>query len=163
MEIAIALALAGMVVLVIGALFIGSLNAWRRGQDLREAQAMAGTLVDTVARDIRGASQAPNVVIRPQIPLVEGEALLAVAASPAVGKGGSGWVVFSHVPQRRQVVRHIIETVDGRLVPTQSRLVASGVTRVTVEPASGGVMIEAEVRWGRAIGTARVTAAPRNP
>jgi type II secretory pathway pseudopilin PulG len=163
-EIAIAAALVGLVMLLVGSLLVGSLNAWRRGQDLREAQAMASVLVDAVARDIRGASQAPNVVIRPLLPLEEGEPLLMVAAPPQTSdRGGSTWILFAHVPQRQEVIRHVVETRDGRSLFTQARVVASGVTRITVEPIVGGVTIDVEVRRGGAIGQARATAAPRNP
>jgi prepilin-type N-terminal cleavage/methylation domain-containing protein len=164
-EIVIAVSLTAIVMVLVGSLFVSSLQAWRRGQDVREAQIQAGILVDVMARDVRNASQAPSVVIRPQLAVEEGEPLLAIAAPAlAAGDAGSAWILFVHSPERQTVFRQVvIPQPGGRLALRESRVVATGVTRVTIEPVAGGVTIEAEVRKGRATAQARATATPRNP
>ncbi|MDI6773731.1 MAG: prepilin-type N-terminal cleavage/methylation domain-containing protein, partial [bacterium] len=72
MEIVVALALAAIVMALVGSLFVASLSAWRRGSDVREAQVQAALLVDVIARDVRNASQAPSVTIRPRLAVEEG-------------------------------------------------------------------------------------------
>lgn len=168
MEIAVTLALAAVVVALVGSLFIFSLGAWRRGQELREAQVQASTLVDVVARDVRSASQAPSVTIRPQIDVDEGEPILAIAsgapADPGSPGDGQSWVVYVFRRDREDVLRQIVaQTSDGAVVPRSSRVVATGVVKINVDPVANGVTVIVEVKRGRARAQARTTAAPRNP
>lgn len=168
MEIVVALALAAVVMALVGSLFVASLSAWRRGSDVREAQVQAGLLVDVIARDIRNASQAPSVTIRPRLTVEEGETILLVAAAPVAGSGEPGdqatWVLYLHLPDRRQVVRQtVVPGPAGRVTTRDSRVVATGVERIAVEQSGSGVTIEVEVRRGRDVARSRATAAPRNP
>lgn len=167
-ELVVALALAAVVMALVGSLFVASLSAWRRGSDVREAQVQATILVDVIARDVRNASQAPSVSISPSLSVEEGEPILSVATAPAAESGGSGdqaaWILFLHLPDRRQVVRqNIVPGPAGRVTVRDSRIVATGVERITVEQSGNGVTIEAEVRRGRDVARSRATAAPRNP
>lgn len=168
MEIVVALALAAVVMVLVGSLFVASLSTWRRGSDLREAQVQAAALVDVIARDVRNASQAPSVTIRPRLTVEESEPILSVAAAPATGPGGPGdqavWVLYLYLQDRRQVVRQmVVPAPAGRVTVRDTRVVAAGVERITVEPSGSGVVIEVEVRRGRDVARNRATAAPRNP
>lgn len=165
METIIALAVAAIVVALIGALFAASITAWRRGGEQREAQAQASILVEVMARDIRGASQAPGVVIRPTVPAAEGDPLLAVVPS---GSGRADreavWILYVHRPERREVHRQIaVPDPSGHLVPREGRIVATDVEQITLTQASGGITIEVHTRRGRETARSRTTAAPRNP
>jgi prepilin-type N-terminal cleavage/methylation domain-containing protein len=163
-EILMALALAAVVVAVAGSLFVLSLNIWRRGHELREAQALATGLVDLIARDVRNASQAPSVAIRPAIPVDEGEAVLAIAlAAPAAGSDAD-WVLYRFVPARSQVLRELLAaSSDGQFSTRESRVVGIGVVSITAEKVGDGVAVEVEVRRGRSTAQARAAATPRNP
>ncbi len=166
MEIVVALALAAIVMALVGSLFVASLSAWRRGSDVREAQVQAGLLVDVIARDIRNASQAPSVTIRPRLTVDEGEPILSVVLAAESGAPGdqAAWVLYLHLPDRREVLRQtVLPGPDGRVQARDSRVVATGVERITVEPAGAGVAIEVEIRRGRDVARNRATAAPRNP
>jgi prepilin-type N-terminal cleavage/methylation domain-containing protein len=174
MELTIALVLSTLVLALVGSLFVASLSAWRLGSDLREAQVQANTLVDVMARDIRSASQAPSVTIRPQFAVDEGETILSIsstganrtaAGTDAAGAGdGPVWILYLQRPAHHDVVRQIVVPgPGGRVTPRDTRIVALGVEKVTVEPAGNGVLIEVEVRRGREVASSRVTAAPRNP
>ncbi len=168
MEIVVALALAAIVIALVGSLFVASLSTWRRGSDMREAQVQAGLLVDLIARDVRNASQAPSVTIRPRLAVEEGEPVLSVAAAPVAGSGGPGdqaiWVLYLHLPDRREVVRQtVVPGPAGRVTARDSRVVATGVESITVEQSGSGVVIEVEIRRGRDVARSRATAAPRNP
>lgn len=164
-EITIALALAAIVVALIGSLFAASLTAWRRGGDQREAQAQASVLVEVMARDIRGASQAPGVVVRPAVPAAEGDPLLAVALTGSgAGDREAVWILYVHRPDRREVLRQTaVPDPAGHLVPRDGRIVATDVEQITVMQAAGGVTIEVQTRRGREMARSRTTAAPRNP
>jgi hypothetical protein len=146
-----------------GSLIVASLSAWRRGSDLREAQAQAAILVDTLSRDVRNASQAPSVVLHPPVPADEGEGLLAVTGPATESGGGATWIAYVYRPDRREVVRQRLVVRDGTLTVLEARLVTTGVERITVVPAGSGVTVEVEVRRGRSIASARSTAVPRNP
>lgn len=164
MEIAITLALGAVVMLLVGSLFLASSRAWRRGSDVREAQMQANTLVEVITRDIRSASQAPSVTIKPPVVLDEGEPLLSVVAAAATPDAGSAWVLYVRYPDRREVVRQIVVPAgDGRITVRDSRVVAFGVEQVTVTPAGDGVTVEVEARRGRDTAFARGSASPRNP
>jgi len=163
LEIAIALTLAGLVLAIVGALFVASLSTWRRGQDLREAQTQASTLVDVIARDVRNASQAPSVLVHPSFSVGEGESVIAITSATTQGSGAA-WILYVHVVDRHEVVRHVVTTGgDGRVQVSQSRIVATGVWVVTAREAGGGVTVEVEVRRTLATAQARTTSAPRNP
>ena len=162
-EIAIALTLAGLVVAIVGSLFVASLSTWRRGQDLREAQTQASTLVDVIARDVRNASQAPSVLVHPSFSVGEGEPLIAITSATTEGSGAM-WILYVHVVDRHEALRHVVTTGgDGRVRVSQSRIVATGVWVMTAREAGGGVTVEVEVRRGLATAQARTTSAPRNP
>ncbi|MDR7483058.1 MAG: hypothetical protein QN183_13470 [Armatimonadota bacterium] len=163
LEIVVAAALGAVVVGLVGALLVASLGTWRRGRDLQEAQAYAAIVADAVARDVRNASQAPGVVLRPQLSAGDGEAVLAVA--PVAGPDAhAGWVVYVYRQDRGEVVRQIVGAdAQGRPVLRSARTVATGVVAFAVQPADGGVTVEVEVRRGRARGQVRTTVAPRNP
>lgn len=163
LEIVIAAALGAVVVGLVGALLVASLGTWRRGRDLQEAQAHAAIVADAVARDVRNASQAPGVVLRPQLPAEDGEPVLAV--TPVAGPDAhAGWVVYVYRHDRGDVVRRLVGTdAQGRPVLRSARTVATGVVAFAVQPADGGVTVEVEVRRGRARGQARTTVVPRNP
>jgi prepilin-type N-terminal cleavage/methylation domain-containing protein len=165
MEIAITLALGVLVMGLVGSLFVASLSAWRRGSDLREAQVQAGTLVDVIARDVRGASQAPSVTIRPQVSTEDGDPLLSVYLTGRLGAGTEpAWVLYLRQPDRQEVLRQTVEAgPGGSAVVRQSRVVATGVEEVRIEQTGGAVTIEVVVRRGRERATGRVTAAPQNP
>ncbi|MGH2403680.1 MAG: PulJ/GspJ family protein [bacterium] len=164
MEIAVTLALAAIVVALVGSLFVFSLGAWRRGQDVRDAQIQASTLVDIVARDVRNASQAPSITIRPQLE-IDGEPVLAIAsATPSDPAAGSSWIVYVFRPDPGDVVRQIVTPAEGgRVTPREGRVVATGVVKIDAVQVANGVTVVVEVRRGRAIAQARATAAPRNP
>ena len=162
-EIAIALTLAGLVVAIVGSLFVASLSTWRRGQDLREAQTQASTLVDVIARDVRNASQAPSVLVHPSFSVGEGESVIAITSATTQGSGAA-WILYAHVVDRHEALRHVVTTGgDGRVRVSQSRIVATGVWVMTAREAGGGVTVEVEVRRGLATAQARTTSAPRNP
>ncbi len=169
MELTIALVLSTIVLALVGSLFVASLSAWRRGSNLREAQIQASTVVDVMARDIRTASQAPSVTIRPQLNIPEGETILSIASAGPVGAptgtgGEAVWILYLLVPERGEVVRQIVTPGPaGRVTPKDTRIVATGVQKVSVEQAGNGVTIEVEVRRGRETATGRATAAPMNP
>jgi len=165
LELVIALALSAIVMALVGSLFVASLSTWRRGQDMREAQAEAAGLVEVMARDIRNASQAPSVTIRPQLPVEKGDPILSITVAGAAAQdGGSTWIIYLLLPERQEVVRQTVAPgPEGRIVPRDSRLVARGVESVIVEPVGMGVVIEATVRRGREVARSRATAAPRNP
>jgi len=162
-EIAIALTLTGLVVAIVGSLFVASLSTWRRGQELREAQTQASTLADVIARDVRNASQAPSVLIHPSFSVGEGEPVIAITAATTSGPGAA-WILYVHVVDRHEALRHVVTTSgDGRVQISQSRVVATGVWTMTAREAGAGVTVEVEVRRGRATAQARTTSAPRNP
>jgi prepilin-type N-terminal cleavage/methylation domain-containing protein len=162
-EIVVALAVGAILMALVGSVFVSSLRAWRHGQNLRDAQSHAATLVDVMARDVRAASQAPSVWVRPPIEVPEGEPLLALS-SPAALEGGPAWIVYVFVPDRQEVRRQVVAfSPEGVTVVRESRPVGLGVTRLSVEQVADGVTIEAEVRRDRAVGHSRTTAAPRNP
>ena len=164
MEVMVTLTLGTIVIALVGSLFVASLSTWRRGQDLREAQVQASTLVDVMARDVRNASQAPSVTVRPRLQVDSGEPLLAIASGPATSDASAQWILYVHRPARGLVLRQIVTSADDdRVTLRESRVVATGVARVTVEQTAGGVTIEVEARRGRASATSRATAAPRNP
>jgi prepilin-type N-terminal cleavage/methylation domain-containing protein len=164
MELAVTVALGAVVIALVGSLFVASLSTWRRGQDLREAQVQASTLADVMARDVRNASQAPSVTARPPVEIDDGAALLAIASGPATSDAKPQWILYVHYPGRGVVVRQIVVAGDdGRTLPRESRVVATGVVRVVVEQVAAGVTIEVEARRGRASATSRAASAPRNP
>ncbi len=165
MEIVVTLALAAIVIALVGSLFVFSLGAWRRGQEVREAQVQAAGLVDVMARDIRNASQAPSVTIRPRFEVESGEPILAIAAAaPVAPSDGPAWILYLLLPDRGEVLRQIVAPADGgRVTPRESRVVATGVVKIDAEQVGSGVTIVVEVRRGRATAQARATAAPRNP
>ncbi|MBI3997409.1 MAG: hypothetical protein HY355_00140 [Armatimonadetes bacterium] len=164
MEIALMLALGAIVMGLVGALFVASLSTWRRGQEVREAQVQANTLIDIIAKDIREASQTVSVVVRPQVAVDDGDPLLAItAASPSGAGGGPASIIYVHRPSTQEVIREIRPAGAGRPAAPTSRVVATGVTRMSVEQVGGGVTIEVEVRRGRATAQGRGTAVPRNP
>lgn len=166
-EIVIALTLGTIVLALVGSLFVASLSVWRRGSNLREAQVQAALLVEVMSRDIRNASQAPSVTIKPQLVVDEGEPILSIAASVSTGTpagGGATWILYVLRPERHDVIRQAVTPgAEGRVVPLDTRIVAFGVQRVDVEAVGNGVTIEVEVRWGREVARSRATAAPRNP
>jgi prepilin-type N-terminal cleavage/methylation domain-containing protein len=162
-EIVIALSLAAIVLALVGSLFVASLSTWRRGNDLRGAQVQASTLVEMMARDIRGGSQAPGIEPVPAPALESGEPVLSVLTTRATGAGAQ-WVVYARLTDRREVTRQTLAPgPDGRLVAGEARVVATGVEHLTVERVGDGVTIEVRVRRGRDAATGRTTAAPRNP
>lgn len=164
MEIAVTLTLTAVVMALVGSLFVASLSTWRRGQDLREAQVQASTLVDVMARDVRNASQAPSVTVRPRLSVDDGEPILAIGSASATSEAGPQWILYVHRTARGDVVRQIVTpSPDGKVTPRESRVVATGVVRVTVDQTAGAVTVDAEVRRGRASATSRATSAPRNP
>jgi type II secretory pathway pseudopilin PulG len=164
LELVVTLTLGTVVIALVGSLFVASLSTWRRGQDLREAQVQASTLVDVMARDVRNASQGPSVTARPPVEIDDGQALLAIASGPATSDAGPQWILYVHYPERGVVVRQVLAAgSDGRAVPRDSRVVATGVVRVAVEEVAAGVTIEVEARRGRASATSRAAPAPRNP
>ncbi|MGQ0550184.1 MAG: PulJ/GspJ family protein [Armatimonadota bacterium] len=165
MEIVVTLALAGIVVALVGSLFVFSLGAWRRGQDVREAQVQASTLVDIVARDVRSASQAPSVTIRPRIEIADGEPVLSIAsATPADPSAEASWIVYVFRQERGDVIRQVVIPEEGgRVTPREGRVVATGVVKIEAVQVANGVTIVVETKRGRATAQARATAAPRNP
>ena len=162
-EIAIALTLTGLVVAIVGSLFVASLSTWRRGQDVREAQTQASTLTDVIARDVRNASQAPSVLIHSSFSVGEGEPVIAITSAATQG-AGAAWILYVHIVERQEVVRHVVTTgADDRVRVNQSRVVATGVSSINAREAGGGVTVEVEVRRGLATAQSRTTSAPRNP
>jgi type II secretory pathway pseudopilin PulG len=162
-ELTIALVLSVLVMGLVGSLFVASLSAWRRGADLREAQAQASTLVEVIARDVRGGSQAPAVSVSPRVDQVEGEPLLSVATLDP-SPGGTGWIVYVRRSEQGDVVRHhLVIGPDGRALSDDTRVVATGVERIEVRPVGAGISVEAQVRRGRDVAVSRATASPRNP
>jgi prepilin-type N-terminal cleavage/methylation domain-containing protein len=162
-EIVIALAVGAILMALVGSVFVSSLGAWRHGQNLREAQAHAATLVDVMTRDVRAASQTPSVRVHPPIDLPEGVPLLALSL-PAAAHGGPAWIVYVLFPDRLEVQRQVVAfSPEGAAVVRESRSVGFGVARLSVEQVADGVTIEAEVKRDRAVGHSRTTAAPRNP
>lgn len=161
MEIAVTLALGTLVMLLVGSLFVASSRAWRRGSDVREAQMQANVLIEVIMRDVRSGSQAPSVTIRPPIAVDEGEPLLSVVTTAGAA---SDWVLYVRYPERREVVRQIVVPAGGgRVTVRDSRIVATGVERVTVTPTGDGITVEVETKRGRDVAFARGSAAPRNP
>lgn len=165
MELVIALALSAIVLALVGSLFVASLSAWRRGSDVREAQVQAAGLVEVMARDIRNASQAPSVTIRPQLIVDDGAPILSIAeAAPSTAGGEPLWILYLHRPDRHEVVREmVVPQPGGRVAVRDVRIVATGVEKIGVEQVANGVTVEVEVRRGRDVATSRATAAPRNP
>ena len=165
LELVIVLALSAIVMALVGSLLVASLSTWRRGQDLREAQAEAAGLVEVMARDIRNASQAASVTIRPQLPGQEGDPVLSItAAGPPAQESSNTWIFYMLLSERQEIIRQIVVPgPEGRTVLRDSRLVARGVESVNVEPVGIGVIIEVRVRRGRDVASSRATAAPRNP
>ncbi len=162
-EIIIALALTSIVLAIVGSLFVASLSTWRRGQDLREAQSLASTLVDLIGRDVRNASQAPSVLVHPVFTVDQGEPILAITAAATPGPGG-GWILYVHVPERQEVLRQLVSIdADARVQVRESRVAGIGVTVITARETGGGVTVEVEVRRGTATAQSRTTSAPRNP
>lgn len=187
------LAVGSLVALLAGSLFVGSLNLWRRGSEIREAESQAAVIVDTMARDVRRASQASSVLVRPTFSAGDAEPLLAVAdrQDTATGEPGSdggaegsgggdatartgAWILYVFDGERREIRRLRLvpvgadqkQTTGGadQMEKTNERVVGLGVVSATVtSQGSGGVLIEVEVRSGRATARHRATAAPRNP
>lgn len=163
LEIVIALALTALVVGMVGSLFVASLSTWRRGQELREAQIQASTLVDLIARDVRGASQAPSVLVHPSFEVGVGDPVVAISTTTPSGPGAE-WIVYVYVPDRQEVLRQVVLVGgDPRVQIRDTRVVATGVATITAREAGGGVTVEVEVRRGKATATNRTTSAPRNP
>jgi type II secretory pathway pseudopilin PulG len=162
-ELLIALGLATLVLALVGTIFVASLSAWQRGRDLSDAQANAAILTETIARDIRRASQAPGVTIHPAVPLADGVPILSLALMEDE-TGAARWVIYAQRTERRDVVRLSAEpSTDGHLFVTQARVVAVGVERVTARLSGHGVTVEAVTRRGRGTGLSRATAVPMNP
>jgi len=91
----------------------------------------------------------------------EGEPLLSVVTTT---DAGPNWVLYVRYPDRREVVRQIVVPAgDGKVTVRDSRLVATGIERVTVTPTGDGVTVEVEARRGRDTAFARGSASPRNP
>ncbi len=162
-EIVVAVALTAAVGVLVGSLLVASLGTWRRGLDLQEAHAHAAVLADLVARDVRNASRTPGVVLRPQMPGDDGEAVLAVM--PVAGPDAhAGWIVYVFRQERGEVLRVVYATDrQGQATRRGARTVGSGVVAFAIRPADGGVTVEVEVRRGRVQAQARATAIPRNP
>ena len=161
LEIIIALALATLVVGLIGALFLFSFRTWQRGSDLRAVQIEATTIADLIARDIRAASQA-GITLRPDVAVESGTPLLAVSsAASAEESGGARWIVYTLDERRGELRRLLLERGDPPSV-LEARRIASGVS-VHLDPADGGVAVEVEVRRGGASFRIRRAAAPQNP
>ncbi len=162
-EFVVTLSLGALVMGIVGAMFVASLSTWRRGRDVREVQAQAAILLDVMTRDVRSASQAPSITIRPRLIVDEGEPILAAASTGAESREAP-WIVFVHRTARRDVVRYAAAPApDGRLAIKDTRIVATDVERVDVTATGDGVTIEVEVRRGRDVAVNRATAAPRNP
>jgi prepilin-type N-terminal cleavage/methylation domain-containing protein len=163
LEVVVAAALGAVVAGLVGALLVVSLGTWRRGRDLQEAQAHAAVLVDSVARDVRNASQTPGVVLDPPLSIDGGRPVLGV--TPVVGPDAhAGWIVYVFREDRGEVVRQVLAPdAQGHLVPRATRAVATGVTTFGVQVADGGVTVTVEVRRGQARGRAQTTVGPRNP
>ena len=165
-EFVVALALSGIVAVLVGSLFIGSLSAWRRGRDLRETQLQAVGLVDLMARDIRNAIRATGVTSRPHLVTDDGDPILLLSAKASgAADGSTAWILYLFFPDRGEVLRQVVVASTGGSLETQeSRVVGTGIVRISVESAdTNGVQVEVEVRRGRATAQARVTASPRNP
>lgn len=166
LEIMIALAIGAILMALVGSLFVASLSLWRRGSDMREAQAHAGILVESIARDVRDTSQAQGVSVGAGVPAragLDGEALLMVA-SGAAEEGAPAWILYSLAREEGLAVRTVLaREPDGALRARSSRTVATGVVRIEVSRAGQGIVVEAEVRRGKETASARATAAPRNP
>jgi hypothetical protein len=162
-ELVVALSLGALVMSIVGAVFVASLSTWRRGRDVREVHAQASVLLDVMTRDIRGASQAPSISIRPPLAVEEGAPILAVA-SVGAGSHEAPWIVFVYRADHRDVVRYAAAPAsDNRLSVKDRRIVANHIERVDVTPVGDGVTIEVEARRGRDSIVNRATAAPRNP
>ncbi len=164
-EIVVALALGSIVLALVGSVFVASLSAQRRGVDLREAQDHATGLVDLIARDVRNASQAPSVRIRPQFAVEEGEPLLSIlSVTPTPFGTDPAWILYVFLPARGEVLQQVVvPDPDGRVRVQDSRVVATGVVKVAIAQVANGVSIEVEVRRGQETVKARGSAAPRNP
>lgn len=166
LEIVVALAIGAILMALVGSLFVASLSLWRRGSDMREAQAHAGILAELITRDVRDTNQAQGVTLSPHLPPYEGaqgEAVLLVA-SGAPDEGGTAWILYAVNREQGAVTRSVLAPgPDGSLRVRSLRTVATGVERIDVRRAGPGVVAEIEVRRGREVATARATAAPRNP
>lgn len=62
---------------LVGSLFVASLSTWCR------------------CRDLRAASQAPSVTVRPQLPADGGEPVLAITAAGGLPPGGPAWILYT--------------------------------------------------------------------
>ncbi|MDQ7857882.1 MAG: hypothetical protein QN174_04215 [Armatimonadota bacterium] len=162
-ELMVALGVATLVLALVGTVYVASLSAWRRGRDVWDARASAATLTETMARDVRDASQAPHITVPPEVPILDARPVLALVLA-ADDAGAARWVVYARREERGDVVRVVAAPgPDGRLVVVGTRVVAVGVERITVRPSGPGVTIEAFVRRGRDVAWSRTTAAPMNP
>ena len=164
-DLAIALALTTIALALVGSVFVATLHIQRRGQNLREAEAYAEVLVDLMARDVRGASRAPDVRRDPPFPVEGGRSVLVIALTPPQSPTVSPqWILYVHDADTGDIMRQVVlQEPDGRPVVQQSRVVARGVLRVDVEPVGTGVTVQVVVRRGRETAQARVVATPRNP
>jgi type II secretory pathway pseudopilin PulG len=162
-ELLVVLGTATLLLGLVGTVYVTSLSSWRRGRDAWDAHRSAAILSETIARDVRGASQAPHVTIAPEVPVRDATPILSLVLA-ADDVGAARWVVYA----RREALGDVIRVVaapgaDGRLAVVGTRVVAVGVERVTVRPSGRGVTIEAVVRRGRDVASSRTTAAPMNP
>lgn len=164
-EIIVTLALASIVTGLVGSIFVGSLSAWRRGRDLREAQIQAIGLADLMIRDVRNANRATGVAIRPRVALGEGEPILLISnGAPAIPDESPAWILYLFFSTRGEVLRYVLTAPSGGRIGTRdSRVVGRGITKVSAVPVDYGVTIEVEVRRGTAIAQTHATGTPRNP
>ncbi len=162
-EIIVALALAGIVVALAGALLVTSLSAWNRGRDLREAQIQAVGLTDLMAKDIRNGTKA--VMADPSgLVAREGEPFLLIAAQAGSPGYGSVWILYLFFPEHGQVLRQVLSAVPGVTTETRdSRVVGRGIVQVSADQLDSSVAVRVEARRGRATAQSRATATPRNP
>lgn len=162
-ELLVALGTATLVLGLVGTVYVASLSSWRRGRDAWDARRSVAILTETIARDVRGASQAPHVTVAPRVPMGDATPILSLVLA-ADDAGAARWVVYARREARGEVIR-VVATPgpDGRLALAGARVVAVGVERVTVRPSGRGVTIEAVVRRGRDVASGRTTAAPMNP
>jgi hypothetical protein len=160
-EIAVALALGGLVALLIAAVFAGGLAAWRRARDLREAQSEAAVVADAIAREVRVSSRAA-LHRPPDPPPTEGVPVLVLARR---GRDREDEVIlFTFIPAQGMVRRLVLHPGDaGTPTLAASQVVSRRVRHLTVEPIDGGVVVEVEVAVGAASGRTRTAALAQNP
>ena len=167
LEITISLALASVVMGLIGSLFVVSFTAWQRGRDVREVQVQSAAIVDLVARDVRASSQAAGITLRPDLPVDSGIVLVAISrrlSDELEGGEDSPWILYVFDEQRQELHRLLAGLgAQGEVDVHTSRVVGLGVRRISIEDAEAGVAIEVEVRRGRAASRMRGAARPQNP